>query len=1744
MRTKMLYVFCLCVWMTTAIARADIPFALKNTTAIDRNVELVEVSIPASMVSGLSSMGLYDDNNKSIPYQSVSGNKIIFQATISANSTSVYTLKTGTPATATTKTYVAQKMPANRNDIAWENDLVAHRMYSKVLLSSEPNTANGVDLWVKKQATPVIDKMYTYSNYHAEQTEGVDAYSVNGKTLGAGGVVAYVNNKLWLHDPYDECIIISNGPLRSEFVLTYKNVLIDGDYYTKTLRILTNANGLLDKAIVKFEGKIKPMKIAAGIFLHTNMTGVTPEGIQYTSEENVIGYAENKSEGTLTSSNSRFYEGIYMPGETSTAVIDNHLVIMSDYAVGSEFTYYFGGGWNIFPAGRYTQDQDWFSALKNFKSTIQNPLFVNPEELPSKSEVVNEGIRVNSLWQADHTASFLDNAWYSGVYQAGNMAFYNTYPQKAYLNYAKEWAESKTWGVGTHSSADADNVAVGQTYIDLYNLDAQKIASKIAAIKSKIDNFSQQWWWIDAMYMAMPAYARLGTATGDNQYYEKMYMLFKNTRDTLLVSSNTGLWSSELSSQYGSAPYATGWTNRATDGLFNKEKGLWYRDWGYQPGVPLKRDPNNGGTSDSDTSSDYCAKQTLNGKDIFWGRGNGWAIGAMAHTLRCLPNNAPHREEYELILKTMAPALKACQREDGAWNMSLYDSDYRPGGETSGTALITFALAWGINNHLLDSATYYSVIAKAWNNLVKYSVQTNGVVSRIQGEGEAPIDPTRLMNSRNTSESKKVAFGVGVFLCAASEVAKLAPGIMPEAPQVLMSLDSVVLQDATHIKATFSHTLESTSAQNIVNYIIADAPAIVSVAQLNTKSVVITLSGEIDYGRYKLTVSDVKGADELALGADNSKIFLHTVPLTAVDYAQTVTAIGNQTGNPPANTVDNNLATRWAQAGTGQWIQFDLGNPFNVYAIDIAYYLGTSRLSYFNVQTSTDGTNFTTVLSNQTTSGLTDEMERYKFSQPVSARYVRIVGNGNSTGGENWNSITEVRVRFDNTPVFDVIMKRIRETEWAGVSSNVTALDADVSALLTNLATNGSWADIDYTSTAQTSWEPVTHLDRLKKMVQAYTLNTSSYYGKAEVFSAISTALEFWYTADPRSTNWYMQQIACPQRMGVMLILMRAGAQHLSSELETKLLTRMETIGGRPDQSGSQGTGANKVDIATHWVYRGCLKEDASVLSFGVEQVYYPVFITTSEGLQSDFSYFQHGQQFFTGGYGYSFVNGIARIANFTIGTQYQMPAEKLQLLTTFTRDAYLRLIRGQYFMYNVIGRGLSRPDALDASGSIEVAKRVQSLDTENSAEYTSVIKRMNGAESPSFGMSIGQKHYWRGDYSLYYSPDYNFDVRMASTRTYRNENGNGENIKGYFLSEGAHTITVDGDEYLDIFPVWNWTRIPGITAPQKSSIPQPAQWGTYGTSAFAGGVSNGKAGITVFSLNNSEYSINTSAQKTWFMFGNEVVCLGAGIKSTASEEINSTINQCLHKGDIVMSANGTTTTLTTGTFTPTNIDWIYHNKVGYYFPKGGNINLSNAVGSGNWSTINTAYSGVVSKDIFTLWFNHGTMPTAADYAYIVVPGKTLEEVKQYNVNDIEILVNSDSLQVVRHKSQNLWGFVFYKAASFTNADFNLKAGNSCALMLKNPETTSVSGWLSDPSQLKRELSLRFVSAAIPSEKELVTPLPETPYAGSTVNIIIDANSPDYDPTVAQTLKIYPRTMLMCVTEVMPLQTMVQMLWL
>ncbi|MCW3465839.1 polysaccharide lyase family 8 super-sandwich domain-containing protein [Chitinophaga nivalis] len=708
--------------------------------------------------------------------------------------------------------------------------------------------------------------------------------------------------------------------------------------------------------------------------------------------------------------------------------------------------------------------------------------------------------------------------------------------------------------------------------------------------------------------------------------------------------------------------------------------------------------------------------------------------------------------------------------------------------------------------------------------------------------------------------------------------------------------------------------------------------------------------------------------------------------------------------------------------------------------------------------------------------------------------------------------------------VYDSVMTNIRQIQWAGVK-DTAALRLTVAGLLNTIQTDGSWTDINYADRAQTNWTPVAHLDRLRSMALAYTRAGGYYYGNAQLQQRIAAGLAYWYSAHPTSTNWYMQQIASPQRVGVILILMRTGLLPLPDTTVQQLLGRMATEGGRPDQSGSQGTGANKLDIATHWIYRGCLAGDAAVLSFGVAQAYYPLFMTTGEGIQYDMSYLQHGMQLYIGGYGSVLLNGEVSVALFTVGTSYALAGSRLALLSSFMRNTFLPVIRGQYFHFDVLGRGVSRNNALLQSGMAGTAASMKLLDPAYAPVYDSAISRLTGVQPAEFGVQAGHSHFWKSDYALHVRPAYSFDVRTVSARTLRNENGNGENLKGYFLADGATNIATTGNEYYNIFPVWDWNRIPGVTAPLLNTIPVPAQWGTAGTSTFTGGVSDSLYGVTTYAYTDNNYSINTTAKKSWFFFNDEIVCLGAGITATAAGEVNTTVNQCLLDGPVTVSAGGATTVLNKGSRSyPGNLRWALHHGIGYLFPQGGAVHLANEQQAGTWKAINnTSAADTVRMDVFKLWLNHGGQPVNNSYAYMILPGKqSAADMEAYDTTNIRILANTDSVQVVRHQGLGIWQLVFFRAATYTGAGVTIRANAGCALILKNIGTPQVTVHLADPSQLKSSIALRLQLPGITGEKHLVMNLPTTPYAGATVRGVVNAQTPDYtEPAPENIQRIY-----------------------
>lgn len=315
------------------------------------------------------------------------------------------------------------------------------------------------------------------------------------------------------------------------------------------------------------------------------------------------------------------------------------------------------------------------------------------------------------------------NLWTRAVFHEGLSALYEVDSQPEYYNYNLAMAEGNHWmprhGLETR---DADNYCCFQTYIDLYRLSPasyklENVIKKCDMIVSNPDN--ADWWWIDALQMGMPAFAKLGITTGNEKYIGKMWQMYEYTRN-----------------------------HTDSIGLFNPAEGLWWRDKDFNP--------------------PYV---TATGRQCYWSRGNGWVLAALARVMNELPTSSMHYNDYKSDFLAMCEALRKVQRPDGFWNVDLGDPDNYGGIETSGTSLFVYGMAWGIRQGLLPAHVYRPVVEKAWKALETIAWQPSGWVGYIQGTGKEPKDSQPVtLDGRLDFED----FGIGCFLLAATEMHKLS----------------------------------------------------------------------------------------------------------------------------------------------------------------------------------------------------------------------------------------------------------------------------------------------------------------------------------------------------------------------------------------------------------------------------------------------------------------------------------------------------------------------------------------------------------------------------------------------------------------------------------------------------------------------------------------------------------------------------------------------------------------------------------------------------------------------------------------------------------------------------------------------------------------------------------------------------------------------------------------------------------
>ena len=361
-------------------------------------------------------------------------------------------------------------------------------------------------------------------------------------------------------------------------------------------------------------------------------------------------------------------------------------------------------------------------------------------DLPRHSTVLSAEKRVANYYRGTYAhTTITGNGWSWSTYFQGIHSLYRQAGDRRYLDDGLAWGRSNSWGI-TASEPNPDSIKAGQTYYDLHAVDATaSLTAMDAAMATDLTSLPvSQYDWIDALFMGLPNWTRWNTRTGNAAYLNKLDALYAWTRDQGATSSR-----------------CTG--TPAQPGLFDAPQGLWYRD------------------------CSYVGKPDANGKPVFWGRGNGWVIAAMAQALQTLPAGDPRRAKYADMLTTMAQRLVGLQGGDGFWRSSLLDPALYPQPEASSTGLITYALAYGIRAGLLDAPTYLPAVARAWQGLTTYAAQSNGFLRGCQPVGGAPAASytataprtAASSTSAGTVNSDSPPYCVGAFLLAGSEVAQL-----------------------------------------------------------------------------------------------------------------------------------------------------------------------------------------------------------------------------------------------------------------------------------------------------------------------------------------------------------------------------------------------------------------------------------------------------------------------------------------------------------------------------------------------------------------------------------------------------------------------------------------------------------------------------------------------------------------------------------------------------------------------------------------------------------------------------------------------------------------------------------------------------------------------------------------------------------------------------------------------------------
>ena len=600
-------------------------------------------------------------------------------------------------------------------------------------------------------------------------------------------------------------------------------------------------------------------------------------------------------------------------------------------------------------------------------------------------------------------------------------------------------------------------------------------------------------------------------------------------------------------------------------------------------------------------------------------------------------------------------------------------------------------------------------------------------------------------------------------------------------------------------------------------------------------------------------------------------------------------------------------------------------------------------------------------------------------------------------------------------------MKKIKRRLRARVEGRAPARSS-VLAVLGAQRGDGSWPDIDYANRNRANWQPAGHMGKLLILARALVSTEAFGAEHGALAAAVGRGLDFWFEKDFICPNWWYNDIGVPRQLYRVMLLAEGTLTPAQMHAGLKILERAK-LGM---------TGQNLVWVAEVTIARGCLAGDAAVVAEAFDRVEREIRVSTGEGIQRDWSFHQHGDQLYSGGYGRGFSADVPYFAALAAGTSFAFSPQKVSLLSHYILDGQQWMIRRRRFDYSACGREICRRGAANARSLAGAWRTMISVDPERADEFRRFALRLEkGADGGSPPLS-GHRHFWRSDFTVHHRPLWYASVRLTSPRLLQTETCNEENLFGALLSDGVNYLFMDGNEYDGIFPVWDWRRLPGITVEMRAEAPRTRN-GARGADAFAGGVSDGRYGCSAMIFRRK----TLRARKAWFFLDQGYLCLGTGIECAGDNDVITSVTQCLRRGTIRFGSGKTAAAGETVHQTLSPGEWVHHNQVAYLFLRGKGATVNAEPQTGSWYAINHMYAKKeVRRDVFSMWIEHGRQPQGEEYAYVVLPAVDPDEVDAARqAFGIEILANREDCQAIRQPRTGIVQAVFYQASANGAAD-------------------------------------------------------------------------------------------------------------